>query len=629
MADKNIQMKQRVGSSWDNLFPITLNENVFDENGVSLPTKLNTLKTDINNQIDDDFNDFQTIINNQLQDMKSDVDDATGRLSHMRSITEYNVDPTGVTDSRQGFINAFNDLKDNEELILHPNARYRINGTIDYTTDKTISINGNGATFEFYLSNQSNGFQFNGRLKSTKTISGSILKGSDLITLNNTSGIEVDDLLYIKGGNQFASSRSYYKRGGTVTVKQVVSSTQLRISFQFPYQIIGGTVEVYDPVTIDFKNLNIKSMNALPSGDYGLHVNNGVNVSIDNVTTDNFNINVHLEHLYNTTINHLETKRSYWTGTTTSYGLALYGCTHTNIGNSIFNSGRHGLEISGFENSFKTFINNVYASGELGEALGFNMHQSSYDLIAINSTFKGVGLANNVTLINCSIYEGGALKSSDDPKYTNYRFTNCDFLDDTFQLRIIDDGQVSNHTCDKIGSLVIEQSTVYGRLQVDLSRDYKEFYFGTVEINKTNNANVTLNFETNIEQLIFRDYKFDLDAQILISPNANTYIDNILFDNMIIGMRYNVVNFNSQFNRFNIMNSQALNIGLNSPQMSITSKNSSGNGSGQLNVTNSDFTSLPITSGGLLRLMLVNSQLPIIGTASNIQNKQRTVMENI
>lgn len=40
MSNKNIQMKNKNGSNWDNLYPITLTDNVFDKDGESLPTQL-------------------------------------------------------------------------------------------------------------------------------------------------------------------------------------------------------------------------------------------------------------------------------------------------------------------------------------------------------------------------------------------------------------------------------------------------------------------------------------------------------------------------------------------------------------------------------------------------------------
>src|SRR5690606_26721418 len=40
MANRNIQMKKRNGDTWDNLYPITLDTNVFNEIGISVSERL-------------------------------------------------------------------------------------------------------------------------------------------------------------------------------------------------------------------------------------------------------------------------------------------------------------------------------------------------------------------------------------------------------------------------------------------------------------------------------------------------------------------------------------------------------------------------------------------------------------
>lgn len=51
MVDKNIQMKKREGNSWNNLYPITLTENVFNNEGLPLSNELNNFKSDLLNNV--------------------------------------------------------------------------------------------------------------------------------------------------------------------------------------------------------------------------------------------------------------------------------------------------------------------------------------------------------------------------------------------------------------------------------------------------------------------------------------------------------------------------------------------------------------------------------------------------
>src|SRR5690606_29885860 len=48
MANRNIQMKKRNGDTWDNLYPITLDTNVFNENGISVSERLAQTEHKIN-----------------------------------------------------------------------------------------------------------------------------------------------------------------------------------------------------------------------------------------------------------------------------------------------------------------------------------------------------------------------------------------------------------------------------------------------------------------------------------------------------------------------------------------------------------------------------------------------------
>lgn len=40
MANKNIQIKHKEGNNWNNLYPFTTTENVFENNGLSLKERL-------------------------------------------------------------------------------------------------------------------------------------------------------------------------------------------------------------------------------------------------------------------------------------------------------------------------------------------------------------------------------------------------------------------------------------------------------------------------------------------------------------------------------------------------------------------------------------------------------------
>lgn len=75
MTNKNIQMKKREGNEWDNLFPITLTENVFDDVGVSLKEIISLFNVDIerideytlNDKTIENITNFMYILENKKQ----------------------------------------------------------------------------------------------------------------------------------------------------------------------------------------------------------------------------------------------------------------------------------------------------------------------------------------------------------------------------------------------------------------------------------------------------------------------------------------------------------------------------------------------------------------------------------
>lgn len=69
MVNKNIQMKKREGNDWDNLFPITLTDNVYDVNGVTIENKL--IQT----------NDHIDSVESDLLVTKSDLTDTKNELN--------------------------------------------------------------------------------------------------------------------------------------------------------------------------------------------------------------------------------------------------------------------------------------------------------------------------------------------------------------------------------------------------------------------------------------------------------------------------------------------------------------------------------------------------------------------
>lgn len=129
MVNKNIQMKKKTETGWDNLYPLTLNENVFDNNGVMLTTQLENMSNNLNDSITDLQNNLMDLINKNDLDLDELVyslnDMAVNALNPPENYIACKGD--GVTDDTQ----ALQNLIDNFHIVILPtNKTYRVTDTI-------------------------------------------------------------------------------------------------------------------------------------------------------------------------------------------------------------------------------------------------------------------------------------------------------------------------------------------------------------------------------------------------------------------------------------------------------------------------------------------------------------------
>lgn len=115
MANRNIQMKKRNGTAWDNLYPITLDTNVFDKNGRSVKEQLAETETEIN----------------QITSTMSTTFEADNCIEIAFELSS-------------NFITVYNKpLK----MFIYPDGRIRITGRVRLT-DKTNIVNNKIATMK-------------------------------------------------------------------------------------------------------------------------------------------------------------------------------------------------------------------------------------------------------------------------------------------------------------------------------------------------------------------------------------------------------------------------------------------------------------------------------------------------
>lgn len=609
MVNKNIQMKSKNGDTWDNLFPLTLMENVFNNNGQNI----DTLLTDFRNETTD------------YVDSKSPT---------VVALSDYDVDPTGETDSLQGFEEALNDLNDHEVLVLEQNAEYYLSDQLEIETDHNITIEGNGSLLRSNVDSPTNheqgrGVSFKGINKGSTILFGGLGKGNPIVEVGSTNDIEVGDILHFQSDEFFADSREYFKKGGTFSVGEIKNNNKIVIDGSFPYDINDNAiVNIYSPVTVNINNLKIIGNNPLPAGYFGLSISYSHNSTINNVIVDNFNHCITLRYHTNTIVEHVRTMRAMFEGSSESYGLSSYAGTNLSINHSTFLSGRHALEISGFENSFKTSINHVTAKAEV-DGVSFNCHQSSYDIVARNSIFDSVGLANNAMLENCTI--GGSnmdkmiqsnIKTSMRYEYSQVSFLKCHFLG-RVDFRVIDDAFTQPNNTNILGSVKFDhcRSTSVVKLVLNTSQNYSnEFILD--EFIVRDSSNIAIESNNRIHKVLFDNSKFIFD-HIMIQMLEGV-INDLTIVNSTLGARYNLVRV-GKFRKIHIDNCY-IPPSFTNGVFNVKSHDSSDIPTGVVTVSNTDLRNLPISTGGFHRLNKINSNVIVGYGNGNITEKYETSM---
>jgi len=605
---------------------------VFTNDGKRLDNIIEELETVTNEDINDLRTKTEQDIQNVLNESKQYTDD---KISNIRMIAEYDVDPTGERDSLQGFIDAFNDLGDHETLLLQPNATYLLSESLILEKAGGVSIDGNGATFRTNTQNeQETGITLKGKVK-TNTIMNSI--DGNVVTVASTADIEMGDLLYFQSSEQFNNQRQYYKKGGVFVVSAVLNSTQFVMSSSFPYPITQSIITVYDPITVDIRNLNI--INNFDPSKYtmGLDIKHAVDSNLQNIYSSGFDICIHIREHYQTTLSQVSTGKSYFEGTSQAYGLASYISNNLMILNSRFVSGRHGLEISGFESSFNTLIMNTDVANEAGTNLGtaaFNQHQSSYGILAINSQFESVGLAGRSVLYNCKIYgdEQTRIAVGNNFEDTDFVFENCIFP----KSHVImvsqggtssgESGQPVDPQPKKIGGLTIKNCRTDNQLRI-VTSNTMDAHIQSIKVENSDMVTISdLYVNTIVDRVVYEDCIFQNQYNLFTQrEDGGSYIKEMYFVrckfrvgyNSFLLRKFDLVVFDSctQDNPTN-----------EAKRWTFESSNK-----GELRLVNTNFSLVDLHTPGnsIDKLLLIGSQLTYNNSVKNVPNKKETTLTDI
>src|SRR5699024_6129178 len=114
------------------------------------------------NNISDIINDHHDRLESEFKRIQLELDN---KVHNVVSIKDYDVDPTGVEDSRDDFLQALNDLDDNDILQLEKNATYYLSDEVRINVGGKYKIEGNGSKILTNADNNKSGLYFSGVLK--------------------------------------------------------------------------------------------------------------------------------------------------------------------------------------------------------------------------------------------------------------------------------------------------------------------------------------------------------------------------------------------------------------------------------------------------------------------------------
>lgn len=441
----------------DGTLETIINENIF--NGKASKSDLEQLRTDLMTEMQQLTSDLDTLTNETSQ-----INDLVTQLANKVSyLSTYTAKELGINngDDLTGKENLFDPVPDGSLVQFEKGATYYISDT--FQLSRSLSLDFNGATVLFNKDTSTNGLALNlsAPLKNSVTSTALYNKGDEWLTVSSTSDLKIGDMVFIDSYETYHDSRDYYKKGGSFVISNI-RENDIRLHRQLPYSLNAGTpIVVYEKTHVTVKNLNLLNTGTLERGTTGLQLNGVSNSIVSDVTVDKCNINFSIKRCVNVEMTRVTPLRSWYTGTDESYGIYLFESTGTNIRNSIINSGRHGLSISGFKNSFDTYVENCSIGNEdVTGVVALDHHASSYNSTFIRCTTHGANFAGNVSCyhvdfmvetgrIKAILLERGMLYDQ-----ANFTFSDCYFSDGNV-LRVnagrINESSINN----RIGQIII------------------------------------------------------------------------------------------------------------------------------------------------------------------------------
>lgn len=461
-------------------------------------------------------------------------------------------------------------------------------------------------------------FSFRGESRGLYTATSGYTSGRSYILMPNTVGIEKGDIIRVASSTDlFHPSRSYYYKGGNFEITKV-ESDRVWINGAMPFNISEiNIVEVNNPATVKMEGrLRIENISPLPNGLFGIKVDYGKNIHIEDVAIDNFETCLTVRFCVNAYIKSVSTERAFYVGTGTSYGLATISSTNVLYENCNTQSGRHGHASGGYEPVMNlSFVNcQIFNEPSVDNtATSMDTHDNIVNVSMVNCEMDAFTLAGNVTMLNCTVHHRekaiSSFTSQDSVYKANYILDGITFSNGGI-VRLSGYSQSGGTwTMNKIGSFVARNwvAPVSMNLQFRAKTSHVSMplqYIDNVLVE--NCTNLQILFDDNIKNLAVKNCTYNFDA-VFVYQYSGT-VGNVLIENCTIPARYTAINLIG-FKACTIANCSDISVGNTSPRINISSA------SGVLTMINNALTNM--TQGlqvNVSKYALINTNIALYGT---------------
>lgn len=213
MVNRNIQMKKKNNDEWENLFPLSLNENIYNTEGKNLNEQFDQLTNDISNEFlehEKVINEFKNTTTTQLSNMEdkleNDFNSYKNQVSNQLNIFRKNVPVNHVNSD------SYNTLQ--EAVYAAENGVLHIKkGT--YLIDKPIKIKSNTIIFAYGST-----FRRNANINNMFINDSNATKGG----YNANENIEIIGAVFDGAGGSFSDKCTILAFGHAKNIK-IIDST--------------------------------------------------------------------------------------------------------------------------------------------------------------------------------------------------------------------------------------------------------------------------------------------------------------------------------------------------------------------------------------------------------------------